>query len=96
MNSNSGKKIKVLVLFSGGLDSLIVVKLLIMRGFNVEAVHFKTPFSNANEKLLIDFCENEGIKLHDVYLEKEFLDIVKPFDRLFCQALIFVSIIYSQ
>ena len=35
---------KALVLFSGGLDSLLAVKLMQEAGVEVEAVHFLQPF----------------------------------------------------
>lgn len=37
-------KPKAVVLFSGGLDSRLVVKLMQQQGFEVEAVNFKLPF----------------------------------------------------
>ena len=37
-------KKKCIVLFSGGLDSRLVVKLMQKKGFEVEAVHFNLPF----------------------------------------------------
>ncbi len=53
---------KCIVLFSGGLDSRLVVKLMQERGFEVVAVHFKLPFgcSCLHAK---DFCKKNKVRL---------------------------------
>jgi len=55
-------KTKALVLFSGGLDSRLVVKLLQEQGIEVEALYFKLPFgcSCMNNS---DFSNEHGFKL---------------------------------
>ena len=70
------KKHKVLVLFSGGLDSLLVVELLLDRGDDLEGVFFKLPFSRLN------IPRFRGSKLHVVDctispLLKEYLDMLR-------------------
>lgn len=70
---------KALALFSGGLDSMLAIKVVMDQGVEVEAVHFMNPFSAHNENLVKEFCEELGIKLHQVALGQELLDIVvKP------------------
>ena len=70
---------KALALFSGGLDSMLAIKVVMDQGVEVEAVHFMNPFSAHNENLVKEFCEEVGIKLHQVALGQELLDIVvKP------------------
>jgi tRNA U34 2-thiouridine synthase MnmA/TrmU len=46
---------RVLLLFSGGLDSLLAARLLKETGSEVEAIHFITPFTGSMDKL-----EGEG------------------------------------
>ena len=38
------KRVKVLALLSGGLDSTLAVKIMLEQGIDVEAVNFTTPF----------------------------------------------------
>lgn len=67
---------KALVLYSGGLDSKLVVQILQEQGFEIEALNFKLPFG-------CSFCENsENTKLtiFDVNKEpllSEYLNILK-------------------
>ena len=71
-----GGKVKALALFSGGLDSLLAIKLVLDQGISVEAVHFVTPFSVGDESVVDRFGEELGIKVHRVFLGQEFLDVV--------------------
>ena len=48
-----------MVLFSGGLDSRLVVKIMQEKGFEVIAVFFKLPFAKDNEKEIKDFLKEE-------------------------------------
>jgi len=70
------KKAKALVLLSGGLDSMLAMKLVANQGVEVEAVHFVTPLSRADERFAERFCEEMGAKLHRVILGQDFLDMV--------------------
>ncbi|RJS83717.1 hypothetical protein CW706_05695, partial [Candidatus Bathyarchaeota archaeon] len=73
---SGGGKVKALALFSGGLDSLLAIKLVLDQGISVEAVHFVTPFSVGDESVVDRFGEELGIKVHRVFLGQEFLDVV--------------------
>jgi len=65
---------KVLSLFSGGLDSVLSTIWAKKRGFDVEGIFFKTPF--LNESNPIYFANLYNIHLDIVYLKKEYLNIV--------------------
>ncbi len=77
-------KKKALVLYSGGLDSRLAVKLLMEKGFEVEALHFNLPFGcgccnflcnfgftqrNEVKMTLFDCCKGK--------LLKEYLEVLK-------------------
>ena len=64
------KKIKALLLFSGGLDSTLAAKILQEQGFEIQAIFFKSYFFNIKEKKL-DF----GFRVVDIS-NKQF-EIVK-------------------
>ncbi len=75
------KKEKTLVLFSGGLDSRLVIKILQQQGKKIKAVFFKLPFVVPNQKNL-DFLKKHKIqyKIFDVTkgkLLKQYLNIIK-------------------
>ncbi len=70
------RKPKALVLLSGGLDSMLATKLMLEQALEVEAIHFRTPFSGQNAAFVERFCEGLGVKLHIIVLENEFLEIV--------------------
>jgi len=74
--STKAKKPKALVLFSGGLDSTLAMKLTVDQGVDVEAVHFSTPFSTTNEQFVDRFCDRMRIRLCKVFLGEEFLKMV--------------------
>jgi tRNA-uridine 2-sulfurtransferase len=57
------KKIRVGVLLSGGLDSLLTVKIMQEQGVDVFALFFKLPFSMNLEKDLKEFSKKQKIKL---------------------------------
>lgn len=79
------KKEKSLVLFSGGLDSRLVVKLLQEKGTEVEAVFFKLPFGGGccnNEMCVFNFSQRQNFKLRIIDCTKgkmleEYLGILK-------------------
>lgn len=58
------KKAKVLVLFSGGLDSILAVKILEKQGISVEGINFVTPFSNPEIPGRV--AKGIGLRLHTV------------------------------
>lgn len=71
-----GNRPKALVLLSGGLDSMLAVKLIMEQGVDVEAVHFVTPFSKHDDRFAGRFCEELGITLHRVSSGQEYLDML--------------------
>ncbi|MBS7614579.1 7-cyano-7-deazaguanine synthase [Candidatus Bathyarchaeota archaeon] len=76
MVAAEGKRPKALILISGGLDSMVAARLLLDQNIDVEALHFRTPFSEQNEEFVEKFCRDIGIKLHKIVLKKEYLKIV--------------------
>jgi len=67
------KKTKALVLFSGGLDSRITIKLLQDQGINVEAVYIKLPFGKGcctSFGCVLNFTQIQGVKLHQIDASK--------------------------
>lgn len=79
------KNAKALVLFSGGLDSRLAIKLLQEKGNKVEAVFFKLPFEGgcgSDEVLLSEFAKSNNFKLNIVDCTKgkileDYLEIIK-------------------
>ena len=79
------KKIKALVLFSGGLDSRLTIKILQEQGLDVEALYIKLPFGTGccNEfSCVFNFSQLSGVKLHTIdctksKLFKDYLKIIK-------------------
>jgi len=70
------KRPKALALLSGGLDSMLAVKLIANQGINIEAVNFATPFCLCDRCALDGFTEDQKISVHRLFLGQEFLDIV--------------------
>ncbi len=75
-------KEKIIVLLSGGLDSLLVVKLLQEKDFDITAVYFELPFNKIIEKEIRNFCKKEKVKLKIFdctrgKLLQEYLEIIK-------------------
>jgi len=67
--------VHALVLLSGGLDSMLAVKVLQNQNIEVEGVCFESSFfGSAKAKIT---AENLGIKLHILNIDKEHLKIVK-------------------
>lgn len=58
----SDKKEKALSLYSGGLDSRLVIKLLKDKNVDVTAIHYKLPFISDKE-ITDDFLEKEQVNL---------------------------------
>ena len=71
-----GERPKALALLSGGLDSILAVKLILKQGVEVEAVNFATPFCLCDKCSVNKFGQELGIKVHKIFLGQEFLDIV--------------------
>jgi hypothetical protein len=69
------KQVKALVLLSGGLDSILAVKLLLEQGILVETVVFCTNFSGP--KLARVAAKTLGVPLREVDIKKEFIEVLK-------------------
>ncbi|MDD2753322.1 MAG: tRNA 4-thiouridine(8) synthase ThiI [Candidatus Portnoybacteria bacterium] len=69
------KQVKALVLLSGGLDSILAVKLLLEQGIIVEAVNFRTNFCGPSKARLA--AKMLGVNLREVNIRKDFLPILK-------------------
>lgn len=73
---------KAIVLYSGGLDSRLVVKILQKQNFQITALNFKLPFGCTNCNIEKDLGETKNFKL-EVFdatkypLLKEYLQILK-------------------
>jgi tRNA-uridine 2-sulfurtransferase len=81
---NKKQKQKCIVMFSGGLDSRLAIKLMQEKGFEVQALFFKLPFGTGccNEGCSFNFSQTQGIKLDFIdctkgILLQEYLKIVK-------------------
>jgi tRNA-specific 2-thiouridylase len=68
-------KPRALVLFSGGMDSMLAVKLLQKQGLEVEGVNFVTPFSSPEtaEKS----AGRLGLKLHVIRVSRGYFGIIR-------------------
>lgn len=69
------KKVKALVLLSGGLDSILAVKLLLEQDVEVTAINFRTNFCGPSKAR--PAAERLGIKLREVSIREDFLPILK-------------------
>jgi len=66
-------KTKALVLFSGGLDSRLAIKILQEQQLEVEALYIKLPFGkgcSSNIDEIIKFTEKERVNLHQIDASK--------------------------
>ncbi len=77
-------KEKCIVMFSGGLDSRLAIKIMQERKFEVLAVFFKLPFGTGccNEGCSFNFSQMQGIKLKVFDCTKgkllqEYLEVIK-------------------
>jgi len=78
------KKTKCILLYSGGLDSILAYKILEKQGIDVTAIRFISPFfgshllnKEAQEKEIKKTMESYGIKLIIKDISDEFLNVVK-------------------
>ena len=69
------KKAKALILFSGGLDSILAAKILMKQGIKVTGLSFKSYFFDSNQAEKT--AKKLGIKLRVVDFSKEHLKMVK-------------------
>ena len=56
-------KEKCIVMFSGGLDSRLILKIMQKKRYDVTALYFKLPFSKDIEKEVKEFCKKQKIRL---------------------------------
>ncbi len=69
------KKIKALVLLSGGLDSILAVKLLLEQGIEVEAINFRTNFCGPSKAR--PAAAMLGVPLREINIREDFLAVLK-------------------
>jgi len=61
---------RILLLYSGGLDSLLAARVLIEAGACVEAVHFVTPYTGSNERITgEEYLTSWGIPLRRITID---------------------------
>lgn len=73
---------KVLALFSGGLDSTLAVKMMTEQGLEVLALNFVSPFCCCDRTKgcssgIKTKADKLGVEFKSIYLGREYLDIVK-------------------
>lgn len=69
------KKIKALLLLSGGLDSILSAKLLLEQGIEVQAINFRTNFCGPSKAR--PAAKMLGVTLREVDIREEFLAVLK-------------------
>ncbi len=62
-------------LLSGGLDSTLAAKMIILQGIKIIGVNIFSPFFQS--KYAIQFAEGLGIDLHLIEVGKEYLNLLK-------------------
>jgi tRNA U34 2-thiouridine synthase MnmA/TrmU len=75
-SNNRIKRPKALALLSGGLDSMLAVKLILEQGIDVEVVNFDTPFYRCDHCAINRFADELKLKVHSVFLAEALLEIV--------------------
>ena len=68
-------KIKAVALFSGGLDSILAVKLIQEQGIEVKGVNFKTPFFGLDKTFLV--AKSLDMDLEIIDITQELLEILR-------------------
>jgi len=73
---------KCIVLFSGGLDSRLAIKIMQEQGFKIKAIYFKLPFGCSCHDDVKEFLKKQKVKLKIFdctkgKLLKEYLEIIK-------------------
>lgn len=71
------KKIKAIAMFSGGLDSILSVKLIMDQGVDITGLYFSIPFSTRSEESYILSARETGLELRIIHLKDEFLEVLK-------------------
>ena len=85
---------KALALFSGGLDSVLAMKLIVDQGIEVIAVNVNTGFGSTNDRKehMQNMCNQIGVTLEILDLRQEFLDEVL-FDPKYVMAKILILVL---
>ncbi len=71
---------KALALLSGGLDSVLAVKLILEQGIEVEAVNFVSPFATCNRKgrcYSAEVSQKLNIPLKTIAKDEEYLELLR-------------------
>ncbi len=73
---------KGLMLFSGGLDSILALRLMLEMGVEMEAVHFSSPFcrcvpGGSSCADGVSTAARMGVKLHNLAMKEDFLEVIK-------------------
>ncbi len=68
-------EVKALVLLSGGLDSILAVKLLLEQGIEVVGINFRTNFCGPNKAR--PAAKMLGVPLREINIREEFLSVLK-------------------
>jgi len=69
------KQVRALVLLSGGLDSILAVKLLLEQGIEVEAINFRTNFCGPAKAR--PAAQMLGVPLREINIREYFLAVLK-------------------
>jgi tRNA(Ile)-lysidine synthase len=75
-----GRPERLLLALSGGPDSVALLRMMLDKGYNVEAAHcnfhLRGAESDRDEAFCKDLCEKLGVKLHIVHFDtKEFAEL---------------------
>ncbi len=73
-------KVKAIAMFSGGLDSILAVKLMLQQGIDVEALTFTSPFCLSEGKggtLTEVTAERLGVPLKKMALDEDYLEVIR-------------------
>ncbi|MBA7631654.1 tRNA sulfurtransferase [subsurface metagenome] len=68
-------KIKAVALFSGGLDSILAVKLIQKQGIEVRGVNFKTPFFGLDKTFVV--AKDLNMNLETIDITQELMEILR-------------------
>ena len=74
---NSGKKIKALALFSGGLDSALAVKVVKDQGVEVIGLNFVSHFFGGKNEKAESMAKQLGIQLEYIDFKKRHTDMMQ-------------------
>ncbi len=70
------KPIRCVALLSGGLDSMLVIRIMQEQGIEVEALNFKTIFTCCQDQSA-QVARDMGVRMTVVGQEDDYLDLVR-------------------